>query len=57
MHLAVLQAVFHTADLTPGQWALAAAAGAVVVPVVAVEKWWTRRRAAPLSRAGAAPSP
>ena len=37
------QAVFRTADLTPAQWALAAAAGAVVVPIVAVEKWWARR--------------
>jgi magnesium-transporting ATPase (P-type) len=43
VHLPFLQAVFHTEDLTLGQWALAAAAGAVVVPVVAMEKWWRRR--------------
>ena len=43
VHLPVAQAVFRTADLTPAQWALAAAAGAVVVPIVAVEKWWARR--------------
>ncbi|WP_142103764.1 cation transporting ATPase C-terminal domain-containing protein [Pseudonocardia cypriaca] len=47
MHLPFMQAVFRTADLTPGQWLLAAAAGAVVVPVVAVEKWWSRHRAGP----------
>lgn len=46
VHLPFLQAVFHTEDLTVGQWALAATAGAVVVPVVAVEKWWRRRPAA-----------
>jgi magnesium-transporting ATPase (P-type) len=47
VHLPFMQAVFRTADLTPGQWLLAAAAGAVVVPVVAVEKWWSRHRAGP----------
>ncbi|TQM36927.1 cation-translocating P-type ATPase [Pseudonocardia cypriaca] len=47
VHLPFLQAVFHTEDLTVGQWALAAAAGAVVVPVVAVEKWWRRRALTP----------
>jgi magnesium-transporting ATPase (P-type) len=46
VHLPFLQAVFHTGDLTAGQWALAAVAGAVAVPVVAAEKWWRRRRAA-----------
>ncbi len=52
VHLPFLQAVFHTEDLTVGQWALAAAAGAVVVPVVAMEKWWRRRRAAVAVAAG-----
>ncbi|QYN34105.1 HAD-IC family P-type ATPase [Pseudonocardia sp. DSM 110487] len=44
VHLPFLQAVFHTDDLSIGQWTLAAAAGAVVVPVVAVEKWWRQLR-------------
>jgi magnesium-transporting ATPase (P-type) len=44
VHLPLLQAVFHTEDLTAGQWMLAAAAGAVVIPVVATEKWWRRSR-------------
>jgi magnesium-transporting ATPase (P-type) len=46
VHLPLLQAVFHTEDLTVRQWMLAAAAGAVVVPAVATEKWWRRNRPA-----------
>lgn len=44
VHLPVMQALFRTADLTPTQWVLAAAAGAVVVPVVVAEKAWRRTR-------------
>ena len=46
VHVPVMQALFRTADLTPTDWLLAAAAGAVVIPVVGAEKAWRRRRPA-----------
>jgi Ca2+-transporting ATPase len=46
VHVPVMQALFRTADLTPTDWLLAAAAGAVVIPVVGAEKAWRRRLSA-----------
>jgi len=46
VHLPVMQALFHTADLTATDWLFAAAAGAVVIPVVSAEKAWRRRSVA-----------
>jgi len=47
VHLPFVQALVRTDDLTPTQWAIAAAAGAVVGPVVIVEKWCRRRTGRP----------
>ena len=44
VYLPVMQRVFHTSNLSAGQWALAAAAGAVVVPAVSAEKYLRRLR-------------
>jgi magnesium-transporting ATPase (P-type) len=37
-----LQELFGSAPMTPGDWALAAAAALTVLPFVSAEKWWRR---------------
>jgi magnesium-transporting ATPase (P-type) len=45
VYLPFMQELFHTASLSPAQWALAALAGAIVLPVVGLEKRIRRRGA------------
>ena len=44
-HLPLMQGIFGSTDLTPGEWAKVGAAGALVFVVVECDKWLARRRA------------
>lgn len=44
-HLPLMQGIFGSTDLTPGEWVKVVAAGALVFVAVECDKWLARRRA------------